>query len=149
VLLLGGRPFAIDVRAATEIVVFGSPTPVPKGPPHLLGVANLRGAVIPVLDVQPLLGLSARRVTARLPALVVSWAGGQVAIAVDRVLGLESFGEVLPFSEAAAGQYGEYGVGLLPREGTFIPLLDMPRLVEALRREEPAGRSAARAAAAR
>jgi len=68
---------------------------------------------------------------------VVPWAGQSVAIAVDQVLGLESFAEVLPFSETARSEYGDFGLGLLAHAGTFVPLLNMPRLVEALRHEMP------------
>jgi purine-binding chemotaxis protein CheW len=130
---LAETPFAVDVRVAKEVVVFDHCTPVPHGSRHLLGVGNLRGSVIPVLDIQPLLGLPERQVGGRLAVLVVSCAAQNVAVAVDRVLGLERFAEVVPFSQGAKNVYGEYAVGLLPRLDDFVPLLNIPRLVEALR----------------
>jgi purine-binding chemotaxis protein CheW len=136
-ITLAGTPFAIDVRAAKEIVVLDDCTPVPQGPPQLLGVANLRGAVIPILDIQPLLKLPRRQRTGRITALVVAWENRPVAIAVDAVLGLELFGEVLSFSEAAQADFGEYAVGLLPHLDGFVTLLDVPRVVGALRDQTP------------
>ncbi len=140
--LLAGKLFAIDVRAAKEIVVFDGSTPVPRGPGHLLGVANLRGTVIPILDIQPLLGLPARPAAERTTALVVASAYQQVAIAVDRVLGLESFTGMVPFSEAARSEYGEYALGLLPRAETFVTLLNMSAIIEALHRDVQPGSGA-------
>jgi purine-binding chemotaxis protein CheW len=136
-ITLAGTPFALDVRAATEVVVFDHCTPVPQGPRYLLGVGNLRGSVIPVLDIQPLLGLPRRQVNGRTTVLVVSWASQPVAIAVDRVLGLERLAEVVPFSDGARSAYGEYALGLLPRLDGFVTFLDMPRLVESLKGTTP------------
>ncbi len=134
-VVLAGKLFAIDVRAAREIVVFEGSTPVPRGPGHVLGVANLRGTVMPILDIQPLLGLPGRRGGERTSALVVSSVYESVAIAVDRVLGLESFTGVVPFSDAARGEHGEFALGLLPRADTFITLLNVAGIIEALRRD--------------
>jgi chemotaxis signal transduction protein len=136
-VVLAGTPFAVDVHAAKEIVVLEGCTAVPQGPPHLLGVANLRGVILPLLDIQPLLGLAARRMNGRTTALVVSPAGQSLALAVDAVLGLESLGAPLPCSEGARRTYGPYALGLLPRGPGLVPLLNMPALVEALRREGP------------
>jgi purine-binding chemotaxis protein CheW len=144
---LAGKPYAVDVRTAKEIMVFESCTAVPQGPSHLLGVANLRGTVIPILDIQPLLGLPARRIGARTTVLVVSSAYQQVAVAVDCVLGLEPFTEVVPFSEAARSEYGDYALGLLLHADALVVFLNMPRVVEALRRDTVRADAAAPAVA--
>ena len=44
---LAGSRFAVEVRYAREVVVFDGLTVVPLAPPHLLGVVNLRGSVMP------------------------------------------------------------------------------------------------------
>lgn len=136
-ITLAGTPFAVDVRVAKEVVVFEHCTPVPHGPTQLLGVGNLRGSVIPILDVQPLLGLPRRQVSGRTLVLVVSWATQAVAVAVDRVLGLERPADVVSLSDGGRSAYGEYAVGLLPYRDGFITLLDMPRLVGALKGSAP------------
>ena len=51
-LYLGGETFAIDVRQAREVVGFEDATPVPLAPPHVLGVANLRGEVVTIVDAR-------------------------------------------------------------------------------------------------
>jgi purine-binding chemotaxis protein CheW len=57
VVLLGGRPFAVDVTDAREVVVLETTTPVPGAPAAVIGVMNLRGNVLPVVEARPLLGL--------------------------------------------------------------------------------------------
>ena len=54
---LGGEPFAIDLRHVREVFELESVTPVPGVPPILVGVANLRGTVMPLADLRPSLGV--------------------------------------------------------------------------------------------
>ncbi len=49
---LGEELFAIDIRAVREIIQYGAMTPVPLMPDFLRGVINLRGAVVPVIDMR-------------------------------------------------------------------------------------------------
>lgn len=49
--MLGSEAFAIEILRVREIVEYGQPTPVPMMPPAVCGVVNLRGAVVPVLDL--------------------------------------------------------------------------------------------------
>lgn len=49
---LGNEEFAIDIRTVREIIQFGSITVVPLMPEFVRGVINLRGAVVPVIDLQ-------------------------------------------------------------------------------------------------
>jgi purine-binding chemotaxis protein CheW len=54
---LGGELFAIDLRNVREVFEVESLTPVPGMPTALAGVANLRGVVMPVVDLRSMLGL--------------------------------------------------------------------------------------------
>jgi purine-binding chemotaxis protein CheW len=56
---LGGECYAVEARLVREVVRLADCTPVPGAPEHLLGVANLRGAVLAVFDLRPLLGVAA------------------------------------------------------------------------------------------
>lgn len=49
---LGEEVFAMDIRAVREIIQYGAMTPVPLMPDFLRGVINLRGAVVPVIDMR-------------------------------------------------------------------------------------------------
>jgi purine-binding chemotaxis protein CheW len=94
VVLLGGRPFAVDVAQAREVVVIDAITPVPGAPAPLVGVMNLRGAVLPVVEARPLLGLPVRGGGGRARALVVADGERRAAVLIERVLGLVAGGEL-------------------------------------------------------
>ncbi len=132
---LGGELFALDVKHARQVIVLGDHTVVPLAPAHLVGVTNLRGYILPVLDVRPLLGLPTQRVGRGSRVLVLEAAAGQVGVAIDEVLGLEWFGEVLPFGEASRRQSGRLGVGLLARGERLVTLLDAAKVLDAVRTE--------------
>ena len=130
---LAGARLAADIRHTREVVVLPERTPVPRAPAHVLGVANLRGTVVPVVDIGPLLGLPPQAVSEGLRTVVLEDAGIQIAVPTDEVLGLESFDRVLPRDASAPDPPGELAVGLLRRGEDVATLLDVPRLVDALR----------------
>ena len=60
---LGEEKFAIPVDHVQEVVEFGQVTKVPNAPIYMLGIINLRGRVLPLLDTKLKLGLTATTVT--------------------------------------------------------------------------------------
>jgi len=60
---LGEEKFAIPVDHVQEVVEFGQVTKVPNAPEYMLGVINLRGRVLPLLDTKLKLGLKAPTIT--------------------------------------------------------------------------------------
>lgn len=63
--ILGGEMFAIGILAIKEIIEFGSVTSVPMMPPFVRGVINVRGAVVPVVDLSARIGRKVSDVTRR------------------------------------------------------------------------------------
>lgn len=57
--LLGGEMFGLGILGIKEIIEYRVPTDVPMMPPALRGVINLRGAVVPVVDLQQRFGRNA------------------------------------------------------------------------------------------
>jgi purine-binding chemotaxis protein CheW len=55
---IGGDAYALPVGILTEIIIPQKVFPVPTTPSHVLGVINLRGNIIPIVDIRPALGLS-------------------------------------------------------------------------------------------
>jgi chemotaxis signal transduction protein len=152
VFTVAGRQLAADIRHTREVVALPDRTPVPRAPAHVLGVANLRGYIVPIVDIRHLLGSPAGPPSeaARTPrTIVLEGDGAQSAIAMDEVLGLESFDEVLPGPPAASSTPGAPPVdaangpvsvpalGLLKRGDAMATLLDVPALVEAVRVRPP------------
>jgi purine-binding chemotaxis protein CheW len=133
---LSGSRFAVDVRSAREVAVFDEFTVVPRAPRQLVGVANLRGTVIPILDVSPLLGLPELRPARSVRTLVLRDGALLAAVAVDTVLGLEPFDDVLSAADPAAPRgHGSHRLvaGWLTWAGETLALLDVPRILAVLR----------------
>jgi len=127
---LGDRPWAVDVADAREIVVLGELTRVPLAPRHLVGLANLRGRVLPVVDIRGLLRLPPARIGPGAQGLVVEANGFQAAIWVDRLLGLDTLSGLDP---AGGDRADAFALGRLRRDDAFVTLLDIPQILQALR----------------
>jgi purine-binding chemotaxis protein CheW len=133
VVLLGGRPFAVDILDAREVVVLDTPTPVPGAPAPVLGVVNLRGSVLPVVEARRLLGLPVQAGAERGRGLVLADGERRAAIVIERVLGLTAFDEVLPLGDD--DDRNGLAVGELTGEGgARATLLDARAVLAALRR---------------
>jgi len=137
VFSLAGQPFAIDVTQVREVAIFEAWTTVPLAPPHLVGVANLRGDVVPIADAHAVLGLAARRGARKVPTLIVEADGFEVALVIDGDVSLEAFGEIVPLDESSREPHAQWALGFLPDGERRVPLLDPGRLLRALREARP------------
>jgi purine-binding chemotaxis protein CheW len=81
---LANELFAIDLRSVREVFEVESVTPVPGMPQMLIGVANLRGTVIPLADLRPAFGLPVAGPELRY-AVVLRYGSQQVGVLVDTV----------------------------------------------------------------
>jgi len=133
VFSVGAEPFAFDVRRVREVALLDRLTAVPAAPPQVVGVANLRGDVLPIVDPERLLGVATRRAGRRLRALVVAGGGAHVGILIDDVLGLETFDDVLEIGDASRKRYVACALGRLRRSDGLVTLLDADAVVAALR----------------
>jgi purine-binding chemotaxis protein CheW len=82
---LSERVFGVDMRALIEIREWEEPTPLPRVPSYIKGVSNLRGNVIPIIDLAERLGWEPSVLHARSCILVVSIGGKQAGLLVDEV----------------------------------------------------------------
>lgn len=129
VFRLGLQHYAVDVHAVREIVRPPAMAGMPHGPATLVGMANLRGAVVAVFDAAALVGIGA---AARQPAARVI-----VLEHGDDVIGLlvDSVEEILRFDGARAeppprvGAEADYVQALLRQEQRIVLQLDPARLL--------------------
>ena len=94
VVELAGRNYGAPLQAVREVFTLGPLTPVPTAPAAVAGVANLRGQVVPVLDLMRLLDLGLHRLRLGDPVVLVEHEGTRVGLLVDRVVGLLGPGAV-------------------------------------------------------
>ena len=135
VFTMAGQPFAVDVTQVREVAVFQEWTTVPLATPHLVGLANLRGDVVPIADARGVLKLTARRIERKLWTLIVEAEGCEVALVIDGEVRLEAFGGITSFDESNPPPHAEWALGFLPDAERLVPLLDPARLLRALREE--------------
>ncbi len=87
--MLSGEQFAIGILCIKEIIEYGGLTEVPMMPPSIRGVINLRGAVVPVLDLAVRFGKSASAVSKKTRIVIVEIQAGDechvMGVVVDAV----------------------------------------------------------------
>jgi len=99
---LAGEEYAVGILQVKEIIAYGTLTTVPQTPPSIRGVINLRGSVVPVVDLALKFGLSASAVTNRTCIVIVEvnldgepTVMGIVADSVSQVVDLSAH-DILP-----------------------------------------------------
>jgi purine-binding chemotaxis protein CheW len=113
---VGGRTLGLPSDRVIEVVRAVAVTPLPKAPALVEGVINVRGALVPVLDVRARLGLSARPLAASDHFVLARSMGRDVALHVDQALCLRSVerSHVEPKERVGWGAEHLAGVALLP-----------------------------------
>ncbi|MDB6061714.1 MAG: chemotaxis protein CheW [Verrucomicrobiaceae bacterium] len=132
---LGHETFGIAIGAVREIIEYPSLTTLPLTPAFMRGVINLRGAVVPVVDLSARFGRQATIIGRRSCVVVIEPpADGQhrpLGIVVDGVT------EVVRVGPSQIGQRPQFGNGLradfvtcvLKRDSGFVMILDLPAVL--------------------
>jgi purine-binding chemotaxis protein CheW len=127
---VAGQRYGAPLHSVDEVIRGGEVTPVPGARPDLLGILQLRGRIVPVLDGNRRFGLEATPVDAALARIVVlSCNGHQVGLRVDSVgelLNSDSAAEPPPPGRTARDDDPVEGV--LPLGERFVALVDVGRL---------------------
>ncbi len=128
-ITLGGELFAIDLRHVREVFELESVTPVPGMPASLVGVANLRGTVVPLADLRPSLGVSAS--TTPKYAVVVRSGAQQVGILIDEVPEIRTIhaDDLLTASAQGLTESRPFLSGLLKIEDRMSGMVEVSRLL--------------------
>ena len=126
--------FCIDIMAVREIRGWTSATPLPHAPPTSRGVVNLRGAMLPIVDLGALLGLPATATTKQNVIIVVEAGGQVVGLLVDGVSDILTLtNEMLqPAPSIAAGAGIANIAGLVEVDERLLTLLQLDALVAGL-----------------
>ncbi len=134
---LGGERYALDIHRVREVVECGAITRVPRAPAALRGVINLRGSVVPVVDLAVKVGLPPTPLARRTCVVVVELGDGEEAAAVgvladqvDRVLELPA-ADVEPAPRFGTPVHVEHLLGLAKVGDEFVLVLDIARLLSA------------------
>lgn len=132
--LLAGEMFAIGILAIKEIIEYHNVTEVPMMPESVRGVINLRGAVVPVMDLQVRFGREPSEVTKRTCIVIVEVDAmgerqvvGVVVDAVNEVLDIAA-ADIEPPPTFGAKIRSDFIQGMGKVKGSFVILLDVDRV---------------------
>jgi purine-binding chemotaxis protein CheW len=122
---------AFDILSVQEIHRMVDITPVPKAPPFVEGVINLRGRIVPVLNLRRRLGVAGGERTAQSRIVVVNLHGRTVGLVVDTVSEVLRIPHALIEAPPALGEApgAEFVKGVSRLQDRLLILLDLHRLL--------------------
>ena len=106
---LGNRRLVSSFDEVMEILPMPAVTPVPGAQPWMLGVANVRGTLLPVVDLKQFLEGERTVVHDGQRMLVVRQSGGNVAVLIDELYGQRTFNDTHRAERAGGDEDGRYG----------------------------------------
>ncbi|HNW91749.1 MAG TPA: chemotaxis protein CheW [bacterium] len=130
---LGSEEYGVDIMRVQEIIRFQDVTRVPQMPAFIEGVINLRGNVIPVLDLRKRFELGNTEHTAQTRIVVINVGSKTMGIVVDAVSEVMRLAEeqIEPPPSVVAGIGHEYLQGVGKVQGRLLILLDLDRILNA------------------
>lgn len=90
---LGQRRLVVGFDEVVEIIPLPAATPVPGAAPWMLGVANVRGTLLPIVDLKQFMEDERTTLHEATRVLVVHQAGGNVAVLIDEMYGQRTFND--------------------------------------------------------
>ncbi|WP_127904424.1 chemotaxis protein CheW [Solirhodobacter olei] len=125
------QDFCVDIMSIREIRGWSKTTVMPHAPDYVLGVMNLRGAVVPVIDLSRRLGLGVTEADGRhviIIALIGDQTVGLLVESVSDILGI-STESIQPTPEIASDSARSFVSGIICVEKRTLRLIDLERLL--------------------
>ncbi|MFD1912738.1 chemotaxis protein CheW [Halodurantibacterium flavum] len=128
---VAGQDFCIDIGSVREIRGWTSTTVLPHAPDYIRGVMNLRGAVLPVVDLSARLGFAPAEPTERHAVIIVTIGSRTVGLLVDAVSDILSApGEDFkPTPDVVADPAKAFVEAVLSVEDRLIRLIELDRVM--------------------
>jgi len=130
---IGAQEFCIDIMSVREIRGWTPATPLPHAPSYVRGVINLRGSVLPIVDLAERLGFPPIEATVRQVIIVVQVGGQIIGLLVDAVSDIltQSTENIQPTPDIATDVVKSFVRGVLAIEGRMIGLVELDGLMSA------------------
>jgi purine-binding chemotaxis protein CheW len=133
--VLGSETYGVDILRVQEIRGWSSVTKIPHAPAHVLGVLNLRGSIVPIVDMRMQFNLERAEYTAVTVIIVLSVQSpkgkrdfGVVVDGVSDVVNVDD-SQVKPAPELGSREATEHIRGLMPVADRMVVLLDIDKLI--------------------
>jgi purine-binding chemotaxis protein CheW len=128
---VAGQEYCVDIMSVREIRGWTPATPLPSAASYVRGVINLRGTVLPVVDMAARLGLAPSEPTER-HVIVVVWLQGQlVGLLVDAVCDILAVAPdtLQPTPELASGEVQTFVEAILNVDQRMIGLVNLDNVL--------------------
>jgi purine-binding chemotaxis protein CheW len=128
---IGDDQYGVDIMAVREIKGWTSITYLPKQPDYVRGVLNLRGVMVPIIDLRCRFAQGLTEPTPLHIFIVVQIGTTQVGLLADRVLDIVSFdaSKIQPVPHIAQATRADFLSGLVTVDDAMIALIDLPNLL--------------------
>ena len=130
---IGDDQYGVDIMAVREIKGWSNVTHLPKQPEYVRGVLNLRGVIVPIVDLRCRFGQGLTEPTPLHIMIIVQIDGRQIGLIGDRVLDIVStdVDQIQPVPRTAQVTTSDFLSGLVTHENAMIALIDLPNLLSA------------------
>jgi purine-binding chemotaxis protein CheW len=125
---IGEQEFCVDIMSVREIRGWTPATPLPRSPAYMKGVINLRGVVLPIIDLGARFGLATNEPTERHVIMVAHVSSRLVGLLVDAVSDIVQLSDaaIQPTPDVASEQVKSFVKGIFAVEGgRMISLIDL------------------------
>jgi purine-binding chemotaxis protein CheW len=128
---IGDDQYGVDIMAVREIKGWTDITPLPRQPDYVRGVLNLRGVIVPIVDLRCRFGQGLTKATPLHIVIIVQIAAKPIGLLADRVLDIVSLDvtQIKPVPRVAQAQRVSFLSGLVTTEAGMIALIDLPNLL--------------------
>lgn len=132
---IGGDDFCVDIRSVREIRGWTPAAVLPHTPDYVLGVINLRGSVVPIVDLSLRLGLGPRQPETRHVIVICVVAGQTIGFLVDAVSDILSVdcGSIQPTPSISSDLTRSFFEGVIAIENRMLRLLDIDSVLPTAR----------------
>ena len=128
---IGAEYYGLDILRIREVIRPQKLTPVPKAPEFVEGVINLRGAVIPVVDLRKRFDTSPEAAGKKTRIIICVLAGKILGLVVDEVAEVCSYSrqEIQPAPQFLKGRGAEFFLGVCRRGDDLVMIVDLERIL--------------------
>lgn len=127
---IGDQEFSVNIMSVREIRGWTPATPLPHAPSYVMGVINLRGAVLPIVDLAKRLGMKPAEPTARHVIIVAQVKNRVIGLLVDAVSDILTVTDenIQPVPEVSSDLEKQYARGILAIDTRMICLIELGAL---------------------
>ncbi len=127
---IGDQEFCVNIMSVREIRGWTPATPMPHAPAYMMGVINLRGAVLPIIDLSARLGMKEAEPTARHVIIVAQVKTKIVGLLVEAVSDILTITDdnIQPVPEVSSELEKQYARGILAIDKRMICMIDLDAL---------------------